>query len=278
MPGWVCARASKKGDAEVSELEVSLQRLSFELEATRAELQTRDSQLQASYQDQNELMMRLEQAQAELSEEYVGRIAAEKALDSLQAILEEKLMEMRSLEEEMSAMELEHTHALALHHQKVAQLEEDIQFASREAKLYLHREMEALAEVENQKETIEILKGENSKLRNQIVELQTMMTFDATGTGERNVPRKRDGKNDEARTLVRVPNAEIVADLSELEQALEDEARATKRRSYEIRAEAALLVETVEDRAVELVEKAQREVAVLKAELEKVRGPSDDEA
>jgi len=42
--------------------------------------------------------------------------------------------------------------------------------------------------------------------------------------------------------------------------------------AFEIRAEAALLVETVEDRAVEAVEAAQAEVARLKALLKKASG------
>ena len=153
---------------------------------------------------------------------------------------------------------------------------------AKEAKLYLHREMEALAEVELQKETIDMLKGENTKLRSQLVELQTKMTFDdkddkddkderAAGKADPSKKKKKSASKKNGST-VRITNAEVVADLSELERALEDEAKATKRRSYEIRAEAALLVETVEDRALELVEKAQREVAVLKAELEKVKG------
>ena len=127
------------------------QKQSFELEATRAELTARDNQLEASYKDQNELMLRLEQAYAELSEEHIGRIAAEKALDSLQVIVEDTLMELRSLEQEREATEHAHQQEAMLHHQKVAQLEEDIQYASKEAKLYLHRELEALAEIENQR-------------------------------------------------------------------------------------------------------------------------------
>ncbi len=208
-------------------------------------------------------MLRLEQAHAELSEEHIGRIAAEKALDSLQAIVEETLIELRSLEQEREAMEQAHQQEAMLRHQKVAQLEEDIQYASKEAKLYLHRELEALAEIENQKETIDTLRGQVTELQTKIVELQTKTAFEGT-------ENERVGG-----TGVLITDSEVVADLSELELALEEEARATKRRSYEIRAEAALLVETVEDRAVELVEKAQREVALLKAELDELRIDSD---
>ena len=224
-------------------------------------------------------MRRLEQAQSELSEEYIGRIAAEKALDSLQTIVEQKLMELREVEQEREAMEQAHKQEKMLRHQKVAQLEEDIQYAAKEAKLYLHREMEALAEVESQKETIEGLQNQIVKLQTKVVELQTKVAFDEnTNENESNASNASSktnngklGKNG-AQTVV-ITDSEVVADLSELEQALEEEAQATKRRSYEIRAEAALLVETVEDRAVELVEKAQREVAVLKAELEKYQQP-----
>ena len=299
---FATTRASRKDHEDV---ELSLQRLSFRLEATEAELEIRDAQLQSSYADQNELVRRLEQAHAELSEEHLGRIAAEKALDSLQSILEETLVDIRAIEEARDAAEAACKHEAASRHRQVAELEEDIQYAAKEAKLYLHREMEALAEVENHKETIDLLKGENAKLRNQLVELQTKMTFadgkeemnagkktnakpaknSTSGTGKsrinikdiKNIKNEKNEKNQNNGSTLRIPNAEVVPDLSELEQALEDEARATKRRSYEIRAEAALLVETVEDRAVELVEKAQREVAVLKAELEHLKGGSSSE-
>lgn len=215
-------------------------------------------------------MLRLEQAHAELSEEHIGRIAAEKALDSLQAIVEETLIELRSLEQEREAMEQAHQQEAMLRHQKVAQLEEDIQYASKEAKLYLHRELEALAEIENQKETIDTLRGQVTELQTKIVELQTKIVELQTKTAFEGTENERVGG-----TGVLITDSEVVADLSELELALEEEARATKRRSYEIRAEAALLVETVEDRAVELVEKAQREVALLKAELDELRIDSD---
>ena len=265
-----------------SDEELQLVRLTHRLEATEAELEARDAQLQASYVDQNELIGRLEAAHAELAEEHLGRVAAEKALDSLQKILEETLVDIRAIEDARDTAELALKQDEVSRHQQVAQLEEDIRYAAKEAKLYLHREMEALAEVELQKETIDMLKGENTKLRSQLVELQTKMTFDdkddkddkderAAGKADPSKKKKKSASKKNGST-VRITNAEVVADLSELERALEDEAKATKRRSYEIRAEAALLVETVEDRALELVEKAQREVAVLKAELEKVKG------
>ena len=265
--------------ASSSDEELQLVRLTHRLEATEAELEARDAQLQASYVDQNELIGRLEAAHAELAEEHLGRVAAEKALDSLQKILEETLVDIRAIEEARDTAELALKQDEVSRHQQVAQLEEDIRYAAKEAKLYLHREMEALAEVELQKETIDMLKGENTKLRSQLVELQTKMTFDdkddkderAAGKADPSKKKKKSASKKNGST-VRITNAEVVADLSELERALEDEAKATKRRSYEIRAEAALLVETVEDRAIELVEKAQREVAVLKAELEKVKG------
>ena len=241
------------------------QKQSFELEATRAELTARDNQLEASYKDQNELMLRLEQAYAELSEEHIGRIAAEKALDSLQVIVEDTLIELRSLEQEREATEHAHQQEAMLHHQKVAQLEEDIQYASKEAKLYLHRELEALAEIENQKETIDRLQSQVVELQTKVVELQTKVAFEGTEN------KATGSKGSKGSSTARVVESEVVADLLEMEQALEEETRATKRRSYEIRAEAALLVETVEDRAVELVEKAQLEVALLKRELDQLR-------
>ena len=54
-------------------------------------------------------------------------------------------------------------------------------------------------------------------------------------------------------------------------------AEEAQQRSIEIRAEAALLVETVEDRAVEAVEAAQAEVRRLKAELKRVVGTDEFE-
>ena len=124
--------------------------------------------------------------------------------------------------------------------------------------MYLHRELEALAEIEYHKETIDKLQSQVLELETKVVELQTKVAFEGKG-------------NETTSSTARAVESEVVADLSELEQALEEETRATKRRSYEIRAEAALLVETVEDRAVELVEKAQREVALLKRELDQLR-------
>eukprot|EP00889_Picochlorum_renovo_P004112 jgi/Picre1/31142/NNA_006496.t1 len=91
-----------------------------------------------------------------------------------------------------------------------------------------------------------------------MIQLQTEVSL--RGDAEEKPKRKR-GR---PRKVQAVDDASAVrddvSDAAEVAQAVASEA---KKRSYEIRAEAALLVETVEDRAVELVEKAQREVAVV---------------
>ena len=148
----------------------------------------------------------------------------------------------------------------------ISKLEEDIVLAAHDAREHLQKEMKALADIEMEKDISESLRQENEKLRNKLIQLQTEVSL------RRDTEEKPKRKRGRPRKVQVVDDATVghddVSNAAEVAQAAATEA---KKRSYEIRAEAALLVETVEDRAVELVEKAQREVAVLKAELEKTK-------
>lgn len=261
-----------------------------DVEALAHQVEQREAQLQASWQDQNELLHRLEQAlndleiiqvqnqqlitqneslriqiqaensqSEELTSEQIGRIAAEKALASSKEFLDITLGDLKRVMAERDQAHEE----ITLQHKKIAQLEEDVILASRDAKDSLHREMEALAEVENQKECISALRSENDTLRTKLIEVQSQISFSKEEKNRENTSSidQQSDVDDEGPI-----DPEIVSNV----------ATEAKKRSYEIRAEAALLVETVEDRASELVEKAQREVAILKAELKKVTGSSDD--
>lgn len=261
-----------------------------DVEALAHQVEQREAQLQASYKDQNELLHRLEQAlndleiiqaqnqqlttqneslriqiqagnsqSEELTSEQIGRIAAEKALASSKEFLDIALGDLKRVMAERDQAHEE----IALQHKKIAQLEEDVILASRDAKDSLHREMEALTEVENQKECISALRSENDTLRTKLIEVQSQISFSREAKNRVNTSSIDQQSDVEDEGPI---DPEIVSDV----------ATEAKKRSYEIRAEAALLVETVEDRASELVEKAQREVAILKAELKKVTGSSDD--
>lgn len=298
--------ASRDGEGASN---VSLHR---EVEALAQQIEQREAQLQASYSDQNELICRLEQAlteleiasaqnrelqgqndslriqidaligeqatnsqSEELTTEKIGRFAAEKALASSKDFLDIALADLKKALQERDEALVE----IAIQQKKISELEEDVILASRDAKDGLHREMEALAEVETQKECISALRSENETLRTRLVELQSHVTFSKNATTNSNHDtsvssdqsdafQDDDVKILEGGTESRSIDPEIVSHA--------DAATEAKKRSYEIRAEAALLVETVEDRASELVEKAQREVAILKAELKKVTGSSDE--
>lgn len=267
-------------------------RLHQDVEGLAMQLQQRDDQLESSYRDQNELLLRLEEAHNELmglqeqneslqnemqsmfadreacqrmyEDERMSRIAAEKALESSQAYLEKTVSDVQRLSAERDAVRAE----LNAQHKKIVDLEEDIILASRDAKENLHREMEALADVEYQKDECATLRSENDKLRTKIIELQSQISMKSD---EESIPApKKRGRPKKMQPIIDYSDAVDAA------QVAQDAALEAKKQSYKIRAEAALLVETVEDRAIELVEKAQKEVAMLKAELEKVRS-SDDE-
>lgn len=271
-----------------------------EVEALVQRIEQQEAQLQASYRDQNELLHRLEQAlddlkvvQAQnlelasqnqelvlqsdslrihmqalntpsddLTYEQISRIAAERALESSKDFLE---IALEDLKKAVAERDQAHEEIVAQHKQ-IAQLEEDVILASRDAKDSLHREMEALTEVEEQKECISALRSENDTLRTRLIEVQSQLSFPSLAVDDRN--NESSDQESEAEDVFegsQTIDPEVVSDV-----AIE-----AKKRSYEIRAEAALLVETVEDRASELVEKAQREVAILKAELKKVTGSHD---
>jgi chromosome segregation ATPase len=274
-----------------------------EVEVLVQRIEQQEAQLQASYSDQNELLHRLERALCDLemvhaqnleltsqnqelaslndslrvhmealntpsddlTYEQISRIAAEKALQSSKEFLEIALQDLkRALAERDSSRE-----EIVAQHKQITQLEEDVILASRDAKDSLHREMELLAEVEDLKECISGLRSENDTLRTRLIEAQSKASFSSLADKNKdNGHMHEDSETDDLFEASETVDPEIVSDV-----AIE-----AKKRSYEIRAEAALLVETVEDRASELVEKAQREVAILKAELKKVTGSSSDEA
>ena len=284
-----------------SRKEPSKASMDVNVEALVQQIEQREAQLQASYSDQNELIHRLEQALSdlkstqvqnqelasqnqelasqndslrahvealmspseELTSEQISRIAAEKALASSKEFLD---IALGDLKQALAERDQAHEEIVA-QHKKISQLEEDVILASRDAKDSLHREMEALAEVENQKECIAALRSENDALRTRLIDIQSKISFSSSNnTPKKNASSAYNVASESEDELEGIIDPEVVSDV-----AIE-----AKKRSYEIRAEAALLVETVEDRASELVEKAQREVAILKAELKKITGSSDD--
>ncbi|KAI8110493.1 hypothetical protein M9435_002167 [Picochlorum sp. BPE23] len=273
-----------------SVLEEDNMALSRKLDAVTNELHQRDDQIELVFKEQNEMLFRLEQAyedieylssqneslkneiqshsnslqmyEEQLADEKLGRLAAEKTLHSSNAYIEKTLegIEMAQQERDDALEEIKRQQKV------ISKLEEDIVLAAHDAREYLQKEMKALADIEMEKDISASLRQENEKLRNKLIQLQTEVSL--RGDAEEKPKRKR-GR---PRKVQAVDDASVVrddvSDAAEVAQAVASEA---KKRSYEIRAEAALLVETVEDRAVELVEKAQREVAVLKAELEKTK-------
>lgn len=264
--------------------------LSRKLDAVMNELHQRDDQIELVYQEQNTMLCRLEQAlqdieslsrqnellkteiqshlncvqvyEEQLSDEKLGRLAAEKTLDSSNDYIEKMLEGTRMAEKERddALQEIKRQQNI------ISKLEEDIVLAAHDAREHLQKEMKALADIEMEKDISESLRQENEKLRNKLIQLQTEVSL------RRDTEEKPKRKRGRPRKVQVVDDATVghddVSNAAEVAQAAATEA---KKRSYEIRAEAALLVETVEDRAVELVEKAQREVAVLKAELEKTK-------
>jgi hypothetical protein len=338
------AKESKQAAAAAENMVATLQH----------QLESRDTLLEASYQDQNEMMARLEDAAAKAAtaeegkralqeelvtmersleaarqhtevanaqarEEKLGRLAAEKALGSLEAQHAQLLAVVKAAEEDRERLEAD----LKIEHRKLEEELEDAKLATKDAKEALHREMEAVAELQRQSELVKklqtdlvIAKREATEAREALVAAQAASS--QPEKKRRGRPRKKpaedqaiahddhvETKDDEAISLSPLPSATSKDDrdgnasasafaeanapstedsnyISEEEmrrrlkeaddaaaaaRALAEEA---KQRSFEIRAEAALLVETVEDRAVEAIEEAAAEVERLKAELARV--------
>ena len=275
---------SQQAEQEKAAAEESLVRMARNYEALEQQMHSIEKQLQSAYADQNGLMARCEDLIAqnealaryseemkttmeeEVSKEHLGRVAAEKALHSSEMHIEHLVKDLKVAQTEAEDVR----HMLEKSKEKMHSLEQDVSMASRDAKDSLHREMEALAEVERQKEASLSKMAENDKLKSKIVQLEEEIIQ------LKNPPqKKRPGRPRKNQVAEQVP-VEIVGPSAEATiRRAEEAATEAKKRSYEIRAEAALLVETVEDRAYELIENAQKEVAELKAELEKRNGDKE---
>lgn len=248
-----------------------------------------ESYAQELKQIQTYSIQKLNSMEADLSEERMNRIAAEKALASSQDHVIRTAGELNRLHIELEDARSE----INNDKKKLHAIEEEIRIASRDAKESLHREMEAFAEAERQKEACMFFKDENDRLKQKIEELQGQNSRSEESEKEApnasiETPKKKRGrprksatnakpeKNPEAEVSVVIEPPESpqkqIEEASAAAKAAEIAATEAKQRSYEIRAEAALLVETVEDRAHEAVEAAQAEVTKLKREIERLNG------
>jgi hypothetical protein len=224
--------------------------------------------------ERRELTLALEDAQAraqrletEAHDERLSRIATEKALESTTS-------QMEHLVAELSAAQAETQTALAQAEEarnRAHQAEEEEKIAAHDAKEALHREMEALAELERVTEATEALRIELAHAKRTAELTQNEVKEEKPVVKRRGRPKKvtsdgEGGSMSEDEMNERLSAADAAAAKAELM------AKEAHQRAIEIRAEAALLVETVEDRAVEAVEAAQAEVERLKAELKRVAG------
>lgn len=274
----------QQAEQEKAAAEDSLVRMVRNYEALEQQMHTIEQQLQSAYADQNGLMARYEDLIAqnealaryseemktsmeeEVSKEHLGRVAAEKALHSSEMHIEHLVKDLKVAQSESEEVR----NMLEKTKEKMHSLEQDVSMASRDAKESLHREMEALAEVERQKEASLSTMAENEKLKSKIAQLEEEII-----QLKNPPPKKKPGRPRKTQVVEQVP-VEIVGTSAEATiKRAEEAATEAKKRSYEIRAEAALLVETVEDRAYELIENAQKEVAELKAELERRNGDTE---
>jgi chromosome segregation ATPase len=340
---------------ELNTLKTELEKLKKHSAAVEDQLLSRDSQIEATFKDQNELMKRLdeehaqvaqlekelavtqedaeaaksiirmereklstieaaraaavedarkllaerrdlttdvEEAKEALKEEKMLRIAAEKALESTESQLKHLVAELSTAQGEIATANALHSEAK----RQLADLETDANLAAKDAKEALHKELELMAELEKQVEATESLKMELEHAKRATAELEAKLALKnalpevdaeaaAPAPKRRGRPRKKIEPTEESKggaTIEMGPlglnDDEVSKRLSEADAAAaaaQEAAKEAKQRSYEIRAEAALLVETVEDRAVEAVEAAQMEVKKLKAELKRVTGRGD---
>jgi len=224
---------------------------------------------------------------ATVAEERLGRMAAEKALESCETQVNHLAEELAAATDESAQLRV----ALDEERKKIAAFEIDIQLASKDVKDSLHREMEALSEAQRQSEAVESLRRELASVKKASAAVPPPTPEIGETVSEVEPPKKRRGRPKKSGSDVfeqpiidvyvgdgdgsslteeemtrRVTQAD--ADVAAARMAAEE----AQQRAFEIRAEAALLVETVEDRAVEAVEAAQAEVARLKALLKKASG------
>ena len=186
----------------------------------------------------------------EIHEVRMEKLALEKALESATIQISRLTADVSIAKKQAAAAIAERDEAF----RRVAQVEEEEKMAEHDAKEALHREMEALAELERMAEMVEVLRQELAHAKRRKAGADHDMQQNSTGS-----------MSEEEMTIkVSQANAAVVKANLMAEEA--------QQRAFEIRAEAALLVETVEDRAVEAVQAAQAEVAKLKAELERRGG------
>jgi hypothetical protein len=288
-------------DAEAAKSLVRMEREKLStIEAARAAAVEDARKLLAERRD---LMTDVEEAKEALKEEKMLRIAAEKALESNVSQVEHLVAELSAAKGEIAAA---HTVETELR-KKLAQYENDANLAAKDAKEALHKELELMTELEKQVESTEALKIELKHAKRTAAELEAKLALKnalpavdaepaAPAPKRRGRPKKKveptseepengtsaSAASGQGATIEMGPlglsDDELSKRLSEADAAAaaaQEAAKEAKQRSYEIRAEAALLVETVEDRAVEAVEAAQLEVKKLKAELRRVTGRSD---
>lgn len=186
----------------------------------------------------------------ELHEARMEKFALEKALESASAQISHLTAELSLAKKEAAAAIAERDQAL----RRVVQVEEEEKMAEHDAKEALHREMEARAELEKMAEAMEVLRQELAHAKKRKSSLGKDLDQSSMGSMSEEEMSERVNQADAA-----VAKANLMAEEAQ-------------QRAFEIRAEAALLVETVEDRAVEAVQAAQAEVAKLKAELERRGG------
>ncbi|KAG7667080.1 hypothetical protein NADE_003123 [Nannochloris sp. 'desiccata'] len=288
-------------DAEAAKSLVRMEREKLStIEAARAAAVEDARKLLA---ERRELTSDVEEAKDALKEEKMLRIAAEKALESSESQLKHLVTELTASQGEISAANAAQTELK----KQLAELETDANLAAKDAKEALHKELELMAELEKQVEANESLKMELQLAKNAAAELEAKLALQnalppvdsseaAPAPKRRGRPKKKveptsqetNGGDSTASSIhggstiemgpLGLSDDEVSKRLNEADAAAaaaQEAAKEAKQRSYEIRAEAALLVETVEDRAVEAVEAAQLEVKKLKAELKRVTGRSD---
>ena len=289
-------------DAEAAKSLVRMEREKLStIEAARAAAVEDARKLLAERRD---LTIVVEETKDALKEEKMLRIAAEKALESTESQLEHLVTELTAAQGEIATGNA----AQAELKKELAELETDANLAAKDAKEALHKELELMAELEKQVEANESLKMEVKLAKNAAAELEAKLavknalppvnsseappapkrrgrprkkiepTAEETSGGTSTASSVQGGETTIEMGPVGLGDDEVSKRLHEADAAAaaaQEAAKEAKQRSYEIRAEAALLVETVEDRAVEAVEAAQLDVKKLKAELKRVTGRSD---
>lgn len=186
----------------------------------------------------------------EIHEVRMEKLALEKALESATVQISRLTADVSIAKKRAAAAIAERDEAL----RRVAQVEEEEKMAEHDAKEALHREMEARAELERMAEVVEVLRQELAHAKRR------------RAGADHDIQQSSMGSMSEEEMTEKVSQANAAVVKANL---MAEEAQ---QRAFEIRAEAALLVETVEDRAVEAVQAAQAEVAKLKAELERRGG------